>query len=83
MHFSEVINAATAHLSGYAVAKKLGISPQAFYQFRNGKKIPSDRLLDELAIITGLNPIDVYLAAYAEKLGNPEIAEQFRSLKTH
>lgn len=83
MHFSEVLNAATAHLSGYAVAKKLGISSQAFYQFRSGKKIPSDRLLDELAIIAGLNPVDVYLAAYAEKLGNADIADKFRSLKTH
>ncbi|WP_341219972.1 helix-turn-helix transcriptional regulator [uncultured Pseudoalteromonas sp.] len=83
MYLSDVLNAATAHLSGYAVAKKLGISSQAFYQFKNGKRIPSEKILDQLAIITGLNPVDVYLAAYAEKLDNTDIANKLRSLKTH
>lgn len=83
MYLSDVLNAATAQLSGYAVAKKLGISSQAFYQFKNGKRIPSEKILDQLAIITGLNPVDIYLAAYAEKLGNTDIADKLRNLKTH
>ncbi len=83
MNFSDVISAVTAEHSGYAVAKKLGISSQMFYRYKNNGVIPSDETLDKMAKIANLPPVQVYLAAYAEKLGNPEIAAQFRTLATH
>lgn len=83
MNFIDVLDTAAAGGSDYALSKKLNISRQMVCHFRNGRKIPSDEVLDKMAEIANLDPIKVYLAAYAEKLGNPEIAEQFRGLATH
>lgn len=80
MNFRDVINAVTTEHSGYAVAKKLGISSQMFYKYKNGQKIPSDEMLKKIAALAELPVAKVYLAAYAEKLKNEEVAEEFRKL---
>ncbi|WP_416306196.1 helix-turn-helix domain-containing protein [Neptunicella sp. SCSIO 80796] len=80
MTFQDVLNAVTAELSDYAAAKKLGISRHSFSQYRNGKNIPREEILDKMAEMSGLDPTHVYLAAYAEKLHNPMVAERFRTL---
>ena len=79
MNFSEVLNALTADCSGYAAAKKLGITPTSFYRYQNGKKHPSDDVLERIADITGLPLEQVFFAAYAEKVHNPKVAEAFRN----
>ncbi len=80
MYFSDVLKALTAERSGYAVAKKLGISPTSFYGYESGRKTPSDEVLDKMAELSGLPLTQVYLAAYAEKTHNPKVAEAFRTL---
>jgi transcriptional regulator with XRE-family HTH domain len=80
MNFSDVISALTVEHSGYAVAKKLGITPTTFYKYKNGHKTPSDDVLEKMIDITGIPAHQVYLAAYAEKLTNPKVAEHFRHL---
>lgn len=69
--------------SGYAVAKKLKITPSTFYKYENGTKLPSNETLDKMIEVFNLDPMQTYLAAYAERIDNPEIAEQFRSLSKH
>jgi transcriptional regulator with XRE-family HTH domain len=80
MIFQDVINAITADCSGYAAAKKLGITPSTFYKYKNGSKLPSDETLDKMAELTSFTPQQVYLAAYAERLENTEVAKAFRHL---
>lgn len=80
MNFQDVLNAVTKGASDYSAAKKLGITRQAFSSYRNNKRIPDDKLLDKMAEVAELNAVEVYLAAYAEKLHNPKVAEAFRHL---
>jgi len=80
MNFSDVLNAVTADISGYKAAKILGIYPQTFYKYANGQKMPSDKILDKMIEMTPFTAQQVYLAAYAEKLHNPEAAKAFRHL---
>jgi len=80
MNFSDVINAVTADISGYKASKILGISSQTFYRYANGQKLPSDEVLDKMVEMTPFTAQQVYLAAYAEKLHNPEVAAAFRHL---
>lgn len=83
MRFSEVINSLTVEHSGYAIAKKLGVTPSTFYRWRDGKKIPSDEILEKMAVMANLNKVDVFLAAYAERVDDPEVREHFRKLAAH
>lgn len=83
MNFQDVLNTVTAGSSDYATAKKLGITRGTFSKYRCGTKTPSDETLDKIIEISGLEPIKVYLAVYAEKIHNPSVAEQFRTLATH
>ena len=80
MNFQDALNAVTAGLSDYAMAKKLGISRQMFSHFRNGRRLPSDEMLDKMAEISGIPVEQLYLATYAEKLHNPRVADAFRRL---
>lgn len=80
MNFSEVLNAVIADGSAYAAAKKVGVTPPTFYRYQNGKKHPSDNVLNKMIKITGLPPEQVYLAAYAEKIDNIKAAAAFRHL---
>jgi len=80
MNFQDIISAVTADCSGYAAAKKLGITPTTFYKYKNGHKIPSDKVLDLMVDMTPYTAAQIYLAAYAERLGNPEAAKAFRHL---
>ena len=80
MNFSEVLNVVIADGSAYAAAKKVGVTPSTFYRYQNGKKHPSDDVLNRMIELTGLPPEQVYLASYAEKIGNTKAAEAFRHL---
>ena len=60
-------------------SQKLGISRQIFSAYRNGRKNPSDDVLDKMIELSGLDPVKVYMAAYAEKIHNPIVAEAFRN----
>lgn len=80
MNFSEVLNAVIADGSAYAAAKKIGVTPTAFYRWQNGKRTPSDEQLNKIIDFTGLDPAQVYLAAYAEKIHNVKAAAAFRHL---
>ena len=61
-------------------SQKLGISRVMFSKYRNGHKTPSDEMIEKMAQIANVDPIEAYLATYAEKISNPDIAEQFRHL---
>ncbi|MBU2871982.1 helix-turn-helix domain-containing protein [Colwellia sp. E2M01] len=80
MNFQDVLNAVTAGDSDYLTAKKLGITRGTFSKYRCGNKTPSDETLDKMVELSGLPAEKVYLAAYAEKLHNPVVAEAFRHL---
>lgn len=80
MNFQDILNSVTAGVSDYSVSKKLGISRQAISGWRNEGKIPNDETLDKIAELGGFPKHKVYLAAYAEKIHNPEVATVFRTL---
>lgn len=61
-------------------SQKLGITRSMFSAYRTGRKTPSNEILDKMAEMSNLKPIELYLAAYAEKIDNPKVAEQFRHL---
>ena len=79
MNFIDVLNTATATISDYALAKKLGIKPNTVSNWRNRGSIPNDNLLDQIAVIANIPVEKVYYAAYAEKVGNPVVSEFLRS----
>lgn len=80
MNFQDVLNTVTQGNSDGMTAKKLGVSRQAFSNWRNNRRIPEDDILDRMVELSGLTIQQVYLAAYAEKLHNPKAAEAFRHL---
>jgi hypothetical protein len=57
---------------------KLGITRGMFSSYRTGRKTPSDEVLDRMIEISDLDPVEVYLAAYSEKIHNPIVAQAFR-----
>ncbi len=79
MNLQDLLNTVCGEVSDIKTSKKLGISRQMFSHYRNGRKNPSDEVLDKIIELTGLNPVDVYMAAYAEKISNPIVAEAFRN----
>jgi len=80
MTFQDVLNAVANGDSDNMTSKKLGITRQAFSAYRNNRRIPEDDILDKMVELSGLDAMKVYYAAYAEKIHNPVVAEQFRHL---
>lgn len=80
MNFQDVLNKVCNGVSDNKTSQKLGISRVMFSQYRNGHAMPSDETLERMIEISGLQPHQVYLAAYAEKIHNPKVAEAFRHL---
>jgi transcriptional regulator with XRE-family HTH domain len=80
MTLQDVLDAACGNLSDNKTSKKLGISRVIFSRYRCGYAVPPNKVLDKIALISGLDPTLVYLAAYAEKITNPIVANDFRRL---
>lgn len=80
MNLQDVLNKVCGDLSDNQTSIKLGITRSTFSAYRVGRKNPSDDVLDRMIDMSGLNPVEVYLAAYAEKVHNPTVAAAFRSL---
>jgi transcriptional regulator with XRE-family HTH domain len=80
MNFQDVLNKVCNGVSDNKTSQKLGISRVIFSRYRNGHTIPSNKMLDKMAALSGLDPLKVYLATYAEKIDNPSVAEQLRHL---
>ncbi len=80
MNLQDVLNKVCNGVSDNKTSQKLGITRTSFSRYRNGHTIPDDSILDKMAEISGLDPTEVYLAAYAEKVHNPKVAEAFRHL---
>lgn len=79
MNLQDMLTKVCGDLSDNKTSQKLGITRITFSKYRNGHSIPSNDVLDKMIEISGLNPVDVYLAAYAEKIQNPVVAEAFRN----
>ncbi len=80
MNFQDVLDKVCGDLSDNKTSQKLGVSRVMFSRYRNGHRLPSNNMLDKMVEASGLTPAQVYLAAYAEKIDNPKVAEQFRHL---
>ena len=80
MTLQDVLNKVCDGVSDNKTSQRLGISRQVFSAYRNGHKNPSDDVLEKMIEISGLDPTQVYLAAYAEKIHNAQVAEAFRHL---
>lgn len=80
MTLQDVLDKVCNGVSDNKTSKKLGISRVTFSRYRNERNIPSNDILDKMIEMADLNPVEVYLAAYAEKIDNPQIAESFRHL---
>lgn len=83
MNFQDVLNSITTGSSDNKTSRKLGITRQMFSAYRNGRRLPSDEVLDKMAELTDYSLEQIYLAAYAEKLHNPRVAKAFRHLAAH
>lgn len=80
MNFQDVLDKVCNGVSDNKTSQKLGISRVMFSQYRNGHAMPTDETLERMIELSGLEPSQVYLAAYAEKIHNKEVAERFRHL---
>jgi len=80
MTLQDVLDKVCNGMSDNKTSQRLGISRVSFSNYRNGHKTPSNEILEKFIESSDLNPVDVYLAAYAEKISNPMVAEQFRHL---
>lgn len=78
MNLQDLLDKVCGESSDNVTSRKLGISRQLFSAYRTGRRLPTDEALDKMIELSGLNPVDVYLAAYAEKITNPVVAEAFR-----
>lgn len=79
MTLQDVLNKVCNGMSDNKTSQRLGISRVSFSNYRNGHKTPSDDILEKFIEASGLDPVEVYLAAYAEKVKNPLVAEAFRN----
>lgn len=79
MTLQDVLNKVCNGMSDNKTSQKLGITRITFSKYRNGHSIPSDVVLDKMIESSGLDPVQVYMAAYAEKVHNPIVAEAFRN----
>lgn len=80
MNFQDVLDKVCDGVSDNKTSQKLGVSRVMFSQYRTGRRLPSNEMLDKMVELSGLNPVEVYLAAYAEKIDDPTVAEKFRQL---
>ena len=80
MNFQDVLNKVCNGVSDNKTSQKLGVSRVMFSQYRNGHAMPTNETLEKMIEMSGLPPYQVYLAAYAEKIENPQVAEAFRHL---
>lgn len=78
MTLQDLLNKVCDGMSDNKTSQKLGISRQLFSHYRTGRKNPSDEVLDKFIEVTGLDPVEVYMAAYAEKIHNPLVAQAFK-----
>lgn len=78
MNLQDLLDKVCNGMSDNKTSQKLGITRVSFSRYRNGHKVPSDEVLDKMAEISGLDPVEVYMAAYAEKITNPLVAKAFR-----
>lgn len=80
MTLQDLLDKACNGSSDNKTAQKLGITRSTFSAYRTGRKNPSDEVLEKIIQMTDLDPLQVYAAAYAEKVQNPTVAEAFRHL---
>lgn len=78
MTLQDVLDKVCDGISDNKTSQRLGISRVIFSRYRNGHTIPSDDMLNRFIEETGLDPVQVYMAAYAEKIHNPLVAQAFR-----
>jgi len=79
MNLQDVLDKVCNGMSDNKTSQKLNVSRVTFSKYRNGHSIPSDEILEKFIEVSGLNPVQVYMAAYAEKIQNPLVAEAFRN----
>tara|TARA_B110000211_G_scaffold54596_1_gene60546 strand:+ start:1184 stop:1432 length:249 start_codon:yes stop_codon:yes gene_type:complete len=79
MTLQDVLDKACNGMSDNKTSQRLGITRGMFSAYRTGRKNPSDEVLDKMIELSGLDPVQVYMAAYAEKVHNPMVAEAFRN----
>ena len=79
MTLQDVLNKVCNGMSDNKTRQKLNISRATFSNYRNGHTTPTDEILEKMIEMSGLNPVEVYMAAYAEKIANPIVAEAFRN----
>tara|TARA_R110000772_G_scaffold264003_2_gene384133 strand:- start:184 stop:441 length:258 start_codon:yes stop_codon:yes gene_type:complete len=60
-------------------SRRIGITSGMFSAYRNKRKIPSDEVVEKMISVTGLNPVEVYMAVYAERIHNPAVVKAFRN----
>ncbi len=80
MTLNDLLDKVCNGMSDNMTSKKLGINRVTFSNYRNGHTIPKDEIVDRMIESSGVNPLEAYLAVYAEKVSNPQVAEQFRHL---
>jgi len=80
MTLQDLLDKACNGMSDNKTSQKLGVSRVMFSYYRNNRKTPSDEVIERMADMANVEPVEAYLAVYAEKVSNPVVAEQFRHL---
>ncbi|MBO9490725.1 helix-turn-helix transcriptional regulator [Endozoicomonas sp. G2_1] len=83
MTLQDLLDKVCDGMSDNKTSQKLGITRNTFSRYRNGHKVPSDEVLDKFIEVSGLDPVEVYMAAYSEKIQNPIVAKAFRESRAH
>jgi len=79
MNLQDLLDKVCNGTSDGKTSQKLGITRGMFSAYRTGRKNPSDEVLNKMIEISNLDPVEVYMVAYAEKVHNPIVAEAFRN----
>lgn len=78
MTLNDLLDKVCNGMSDSKTSQKLGITRQYFSGMRNGREIPSDEMLELMIKISGVDPVQAYMAVYAEKIHNPIVSQAFR-----
>ncbi|MGL1956075.1 MAG: hypothetical protein OCD00_01990 [Colwellia sp.] len=79
MTLQDVLNKVCEGGSDGHGSRRISVTAGMFSAYRNNVKIPSDPVVDRIIEATGLDPVEAYMAVYAERIHNPIVAKAFRN----
>ena len=83
MDLNQLLDICANGCSDYRLAKNLDVTRQRISGYRNGHNVPKDDVVDRMIELSGIDPVEAYLAVYAERIDNEMVANALRTGRFH